>query len=323
MPQSSTNAPLSRDDRILGSIIGQFLGDALCLGSHWHYDFAKRDAAYPNGIHGFEQPIDGHYHAKRRSGDFTHYGDAGLVLLQSVAARGCFDHRDYGRRLIDYFSNPNYPGYLDKATKGTIANAHAGADFDYQQGADDMQTITISRAAPVVALHARDPELAAVIARAVRVCQDNDEAVASTQFYAEILRRLLAGEAFRDAVENALALNTKAWDGRLRDYWHEAQAMQNQSVSDATGEFGRACYLKSTLPSCLHAALKHGDDARTALLETARAGGDNASRACVVGAWLGALHGLSGLPADWLDRLNAQAEVMGLAQQVAAISPQD
>ena len=85
---------------------------------------------------------------------------------------------------------------------------------------------------------------------------------------------------------------------------------------EATGEFGRSCYLPSTFPSLLHAALKHGDDLPTALLECCRAGGDNASRCAVLGAWLGAVHGVRAIPAPWLERLAARTEIEALTERL-------
>ena len=40
--------------------------------------------AYPDGVHGFEPPLEGHYHYGKRPGEFTHYGAAALLMLQAV-----------------------------------------------------------------------------------------------------------------------------------------------------------------------------------------------------------------------------------------------
>ena len=82
-------------DRAKGAIIGQFIGDAMALGSHWHYNLLERERLYPGGIRGFERPVPGHYHAGRDPGDPTHYGDAAMLLLESLVADRGFDARRF------------------------------------------------------------------------------------------------------------------------------------------------------------------------------------------------------------------------------------
>lgn len=245
MPES-----IDREQRARGAVLAQFVGDALCLGSHWYYNLADRRRIYPGGIEGFEAPVDGHYHAGREPGDPTHYGDAAMVLLRSVAETGRADPVDYGRRFVALFAPETYRGYLDKPTRLTVqAFRDAGGDaerFPFQRGADGP-------------------------------------------------------------VPEALALR-----------YEDAKAMRGMPVVDVTGEFGRSCYLPSTFPSLMHAALKHGHDLPTALLECCRAGGDNASRCAVLGAWLGAVHGVDAIPAPWRQRLKAAPEVEALAGRLVS-----
>lgn len=306
-------AGIDREQRARGAVMAQFVGDALCLGSHWYYNLADRRRIYPDGIQGFEAPIPGHYHAGRQPGDPTHYGDAAMVLLRSVAETGRAEPRDYGRRFVALFAPETYIGYLDKPTRLTVqAFRDAGGDmegFSFQQGADDAQNVTTSRLAPVVVRHGRDRDLDGIVERVTRVCQDNGDAVAHALVHAHVLRRLLDGEALEPALDAVIGGADGPVPETLALRYADAKAMRGVSVVDATGEFGRACYLPSTFPSLMHAALKHGDDLPTALLECCRAGGDNASRCAVLGAWLGAVHGIDAIPAPWLERLPARSEV--------------
>src|ERR1041384_3006972 len=190
---------LSLDDRLGGAIWGQFVGDAASLGAHWIYNLSELKRAYPDGVHGFEPPLEGHYHHGKRPGEFTHYGDAALLMLQSVAELGRFDPVDFGKRFVEKFGSCSYKGYIDKATRGTLENkaafeeANPGKIFDFQQGADDDQMATVSRLAPVVVAHWRDENLLRVVESATRVCQNNPRAVAYNQAHALILVELLQG----------------------------------------------------------------------------------------------------------------------------------
>jgi ADP-ribosylglycohydrolase len=310
------------------AILGQFVGDALCLGSHWYYNFVERRRRYPDGIQGFERPHDDHYHAGREPGDPTHYGDAALVLLQSVAERGRLDPVDYGRRFVERFGDPGYKGYLDKPTRITLENwrgwtaAHPDGtpeQYGFQDGAADEQNVTTSRLAPVVVRHVDDPGLEAAVEACTRVCQNHDNAVLHTLVHARILKSLFDGAPLGPTLDAVIGSLDGPYGGPLGERYADAKAMRGEGVHEVTGEFGRACYLSSSFPATLHAALRHGDSFETALMECCRAGGDSASRCAVLGAWLGAAHGLDGIPADWLSRLRARAEVERLTDRLLAV----
>ena len=186
-------------DRCRGAIWGQFVGDAACLGSHWIYDLNELDRKFPAGVVGFEKPAQGHYHAGKEPGDFTHYGDAALLMLQSVAHLGHFSAQDFGARFVALFASPQYQGYRDHATKGTLANCqafaskHPGTPYDFQGGAEDDQPATATRLAPVVVAHYLDGALLKVVESATRVCQNNARAVVYLKCHALVLKELLSG----------------------------------------------------------------------------------------------------------------------------------
>ncbi len=314
----------SPSDRVRAALRGQFLGDALCLGSHWIYNLRERDRAFPDGIRGFETPAADHYHRGRVPGDGTHYADAAAALLLSVAERGRLDARDYGRRLVAVYGDPAYAGFLDKPTRILLERvrewrrARPDEPYPFTDGADDEQTVSLCRLAPVVVAHARDGQLADRIEAAVRVCQNNDRAVAHALVYADLLRRLLEGEAIAAAVEAAVVAAPAPFAREIEQRLEDARAMLGLPAIHATGEVGRSCYLPNTFPSMLHVLLRHRDDPATALLESVRAGGDNASRTAVLGAWLGAAHGTAAWPASWWDRLTARPRLDPAIETLAA-----
>lgn len=308
-------------DRARGAVLGQFIGDAMALGSHWHYNLLERERLYPAGIHGFERPASGHYHAGREPGQPTHYGDAAMLLLRSAVADRGFDERRFGRRFVSAF-NEGYDGYRDKPTRITVENAKPHLDdptFAFQAGADDFQTVSMCRIAPIVVLHAGRPDRDRVIERVVRVTQANAEAVAHNQAYARMLDLLLGGCDLATAIERGCCEQTGEAAELVRIRRGDALAMHGTSVIDATGLVGRSCYLPCTFPSILHACLTHPDDFVSAVLETVRAGGDNASRAACVGALMGAALGLAGIPAAISERLSARDEIRALVEELLAV----
>jgi len=304
-------------DRIKGAVWGQFVGDAFCLGSHWIYDLGELAGRFPGGPRGFEEPAAGHYHAGKRPGDLTHYGDGALLLLRSLQERGRFDATDFGSRFVSLIESPGYTGYRDHAAKGTVANyrayheLHPDKAYAYQDGADDDQPASITRLAPLVARYFRDPDLAGIVGRATRVCQNNERAVAYNLTHAMILQMLFNGSTLDDAVkhaaEQAPQLGTEGVI--LAGQIAASVAGRNQSVREATLKFGQSCPLAGSFPAALQCALHYEGDFGEALRATAAVGGDNAARGAMIGSWLGACRGIQALPPGWCESLIAREEI--------------
>jgi ADP-ribosylglycohydrolase len=319
---------LSFDDRIRGAVWGQFTGDAFCLGSHWIYDLKELDQRFPKGVQGFETPAREHYHYGKSPGDLTHYGDGAMVLLQSLAELGRFDAVDFGSRFVALFDSPNYSGYRDHATKDTIAilksfrNEHSDEVFMFQNGADDDQPATVSRMAPLVALYFRDDTYLSVVERATLVCQNNRRAVAYAQANAMILRELFLGSPLQDAILSAADIMTTMGGAgtEVSDMMTVAMAAKRQDVTEAILNFGQSCPLKSSFPAALQCALHHSGDFAGALRANAAAGGDSAGRAAMIGAWLGATHGVDAIPCSWQKLLTAQKEISAGVERIVALA---
>jgi ADP-ribosylglycohydrolase len=313
---ANTLAP-SVADRISGAVWGQFAGDAFCLGSHWIYDLAELEQRFPGGPWGFEEPAAGHYHAGKRPGDQTHYGDGALLLLRSLQERNRFDASDFGSRFVSLMESPGYTGYRDHAAKDTLANysswraEHPDEAYGYQDGADDDQPASITRLAPLVARYFRDSDLAGIVERATRVCQNNLRAIAYNHAHATILREIFNGSAMGDAVRHAAdqASQLGPEGAVLAGKIAEALAARDLPVREVTLKFGQSCPLAGSFPAALQCALHYSDDFGEALRATAAAGGDNAARAAMIGSWLGASLGIRALPARWCECLADRDEI--------------
>lgn len=303
---------ITLDARLRGAVWGQFVGDAAALGTHWIYDLNELQMLYPGGINGFEAPKEGHYHFGRQPGDQTHYGDGALVLLESLAKEGKFDAKGFGSSFVETFRPGVYSGYIDKATSGTLENfqafakANPAGNFDFQHGADDDQLAAASRLAALTVRYWNDPNLLSMVEKATRVCQNNDQTVAYMKFNAVLLSELLQRRdihtALRRAEEQTLAVEPQRGQV-VRRKMREALEETLNEVTEATLTFGQACPLPKSFPSSIHALLKHPDDFESAILAVLRAGGDNAGRASMVGAWLGAHLGVAAIPKTWRRRL--------------------
>jgi ADP-ribosylglycohydrolase len=319
----------TKQSRIDGMIWGQMIGDAMCMGTHWIYNLSDLQAFYPD-LKGFEAPRPGHYHEGKQPGDFTHYGEAALILLESIAERGGLDTTDYGRRFVAHFGSVEYAGYLDSATRGTLekvrldSNKEPLPDFDFQAGADDDQLATATSLAPVVARYHGAPDLGKQVARVTRVRQNHPRSIAYMQIHAQILEELLSGTDLHSAVHRVqeTAAKDPEFGPELTVRFREAFERKHLTTTEATAQLGQSCPLKNSFPSALVAALQTPDEFAGTLLRILAAGGDNAGRAAMTGAWLGAHLGLEAIPESLRAKLRhqdrVQAAVLSLSRQTGS-----
>ena len=317
------------EDRLRGAVWGQFIGDAAALGTHWIYDLDERQQLYPDGISGIEAPKEGHYHVGKKTGDQTHYGDGALVLLESLAKEGRFDSKSFGRSFAEAFRPDVYCGYVDYATRGTLENFQVFAlsnppeAFDFQQGADDDQLAAASRLAALAVRYWDDPSLLIVVEQMTRVCQNKDRTVAYMKFNALLLSEFLRGRDVHTALHRAEEQTIDAeprLGQEIRRKIREAQEQTPNGVAEATLVLGQACPLPQSFPSAIHALLKHSDDFERAILATVRAGGDNAGRASMLGAWLGAHLGIAAIPKNWTVKLNRADRISEALEKILPAS---
>jgi ADP-ribosylglycohydrolase len=87
-------------------------------------------------------------------------------------------------------------------------------------------------------------------------------------------------------------------------------------VEQATLTFGQSCPLVSSFPASIHALLKYPADFESGILATLRAGGDNAGRASMLGAWLGAHLGINSIPKTWITRLNHRDRISKAIEKI-------
>jgi ADP-ribosyl-[dinitrogen reductase] hydrolase len=161
-----------------------------------------------------------------------------------------------------------------------------------------------------------DPSLLTVVEQATRVCQNNDQTVAYMKFNALLLAELFhkrdVHTTLHRAGEQTIAVEPRLGQ-EIRRKIREAQEKTLNEVVEATLAFGQACPLPKSFPSAIHALIKYPDDFASAILATLRAGGDNAGRASMLGAWLGAHLGIVAIPRNWrvkLSRANRISEAL-------------
>lgn len=80
-------------------------------------------------------------------------------------------------------------------------------------------------------------------------------------------------------------------------------------VAEAGDIWHSGAYLLETVPTVLYVLSRHGHDPKEAILQAVNNTRDNDTCAAIVGAAVGALHGASALPAEWIDGLLGRTTV--------------
>jgi ADP-ribosylglycohydrolase len=292
-------------------VLASFAADSLALGAHWIYDAEKIRKDFGR-VETLRKPLPDSYHPTKGKGDFTHYGDQALVLLESVAAQKGFDPADFSKRWQDLFKA--YRGYFDQATKKTLQNLAQGKAVE-EAGSPSTDLSGAARIAPLVFVYHKDPETLVKAARAqTRMTHNNPLVIDSAEFFARVCCKVLGGTAPANAMAEVAAQRFKesplfAW----------AKAGLDSSEKDSTttiGRFGQSCHTDDAFPGVVHLIAKYEKDLKEALVQAVMAGGDSAGRGLMVGMVLGAYLGDNSLPKEWVSELKRGADIKGLLQQI-------
>ena len=278
------------------AVLVSLAADALSLGAHWFYDMAEIDRRFGRVEELLAPPPDS-FHAGKERGQFTHYGDQTLVLLESVAACKGFDLADFARRWQALFTT-GYRGYVDKATSATLENLQRGLGPE-QCGSTSADLGGAARMAPLVWWYRQDRDQLLEAVRVQTAMTHNNPAVlAGAAFIARTAWSVLAGAAPQAALEAALEEGVADIDLDIR--LRSALESAGKDTRTVIGRFGQMCGIASALPGAVHLICSYADDPRTALIENVQAGGDSAARGLVAGLVLGARHGVDAVPGGWL-----------------------
>jgi ADP-ribosylglycohydrolase len=238
---------------------------------------------------------------------------------------------------------------LRRVERGEVSAEDGGLTF-FQGGGIGWWT-------PIGILHAADPEGAAAEAR--NLCRiwkaplEQDLLACVQAVLAEAMREgasvdsvvdailLPCGPLARKLIERAIdiALAAKDFDDLVDQLYHSVlmpdlrlrHTQESPRAADAplppvtlpvedTKEKYLSSFFAEQVPIAVAGFLFGKGDPRAAIPCTCRIGRDADSTATVVGSWVGALHGESGLPRDWVEtvcRVNRQEiDIRGLAEQL-------
>ena len=294
-------------DNRKAAILAAFGADALALGVHWIYNTHVIDRKYGR-VEDLMAPQLAKFHAGKRRGDFTHYGDQMLLLLETVAGTGKFDPLGFARRWQAFAAG--YGGYMDKASKETLQHFAEGKRYP-EAGSHSTDLAGASRMAPLLAIRDLSPNDLVAAARAQTAATHNQSQVlACAELFARAVWRVLEGKGPVTALK--AALNETEGGDEIADLVVMGLESKGQETRQAILDLGQACEVDQALPATVHLIATYPNDLRTALIENIMAGGDSAARGALVGMLLGAGQSAGAVPDEWLTGINAYPRIRQL-----------
>ncbi|RLN58629.1 hypothetical protein BBJ29_007885 [Phytophthora kernoviae] len=280
---------LTTKQRALAAVTGGFVADAATMGLHWIYDGEKMKqlaaARGSNGPEFYEPPSCPFY--SYESGALSPYGDEIFPLLQDVAERGEFVPEEFA--LVSYRAAKAYSGRLNSVFKEMVVKGDAGKK--YPDLASPSKDLHGGIKAPVlVARYFDDTPL---------LVQKTREAVRVHEIGAESEEAAVATALLIQQVQVIDAVSAKTFE----------------DATAAVAHFGKPCSLPGVLQGSLFVLLTYNSYVE-ALRANMLAGGDNCSRAIVIGAITAAAEGGEAIPAEWKQKVVVYAQVQAMAEKI-------
>lgn len=298
-------------EKINAMVLASLAADSLALGVHWIYNTNVIDKKFGR-VETYLKPERPTYHPTKARGEFTHYGDQTMILLESVSKCTGFDLDDFSQRWQNFFKK--YDGYFDSATKATLENIKSGKHpTEAGSGSDDLAGA--ARIAPLLSVYRDDPEkLVASAAAQTAFTHNNTQVIRSAEFFSIVAHQILEGTSPVAAIEHARKEKFSS------DPFTEWIEMGLQSVDQDTRQsiqnFGQMCETAAAFPGVIHLIAKYENDLKHALVENVMAGGDSAGRGLIVGMLLGAYLGMDTLPQSWLTDMKAYPQIADMLTQI-------
>ncbi len=301
-------------DKLRAMVMGAFIGDALALGAHWVYNthvIVKKFGVLDH----YAAPLAS-YHTGKIAGDFTHYGDQTMVLLESVAANDGFTGEHFAKQWRALFQS--YGGYFDKATKTTLEKMADQNDL-LNSGSSSDDLAGAARIAPVVfALHANVGALDRAVREQTAITHNQALVIESAAFFAQAAVAVLSGRSPVASIESILA--TGKGSPELTDLVRRGIDSRHQGTAEVISAFGQHCSVQAALPGTIHLICAYENDFKKALVENVMAGGDSSARGMLAGMVLGAHCGMRAIPARWIDELQEGRRIEQLLDNLGASS---
>ena len=283
-------------------LIGSLLGDAICLGPHWVYDQQEIVDKIPKPEQ-FHNPVTD-YHPAKHAGDQTHYGDQAVLLFMYLQKAKSFDLDGYAKAWRSFWEDSDTFSYRDGATKETLKNLQSGLPAK-NAGSRSHDLGGASAIGALFTIEWQDDDSLLAACREVTAFTHNDpDVLGVAEFFAKVILAIQSGKSIVEAID-AVAPSLNGTLGRWLDAARRSAAADKTDL-EALADHKLSCRVDGAFPGVCHLLLRHPTDPFVAMVENARAGGDNAARGMMLGMVYGAAEIIGSLPLEWTEELTAR-----------------
>lgn len=298
-------------DNLKAMVMASFVADAISLGPHWIYDQEKIKREFGK-IESLTAPLADSFHTTKSAGDFTHYGDQTIILLESIAHCGEFDLDHFAQTWQSLFVD--YKGYVDKATKSTLENFKDGKT-SLNSGSPSSDLAGAARIAPLIYLYRQNAEkLDHSVKAQTAMTHNNEMVIACARFFGAVTLKTLKGNPPTDAVLQIA--DEEFSESPLSMLVQKGYASRHENTCNAISNFGQMCDYNAAFSGVIHIISKYSDDFKNAMVENAMAGGDSAARGMLSAMILGGYLGVEAIPLPWLEQMNAFSKIEQLLSKI-------
>jgi ADP-ribosyl-[dinitrogen reductase] hydrolase len=301
---------MEQRDRIVGSVLGLALGDA--LGAPFEF---LRGRNIPDPIPALELPWMG-----LPPGSTTDDTAMARNLVRSLVEREGFDEDDLIRRHVEWIaSDPPDVGALTgrvlrRVQRGEDAVAVAREVWEQLGPEVSAGNGSVMYCAPLGLAYAHRPaELFALAPRLSALTHYDGRCRTAVLVVTLTVAALVRGEEPATAVREALSQVEHHAGGEELEYLVEAAGGARAIDGPDQG------FCLFTAGVGLQALVREGD-LETELRRVVSLGGDTDTNGAVAGSLLGAQGGVDSLPLDWLARLAGRDEIWAEAEELASIA---
>jgi len=342
---------VSIHDRIVGSVMGCFVGDALGLGCHWYYDFNDLWKEHGTWVDDFVDPktnsstsmsyIHKHrYDMGVRAGYNSQTGQLMQILLESVAENGEFNVEDYTLRVDNFFKNINGTAlsgrFTDRAVREAWNARKKGIAWQSPEMGSGTSTSDAAYYAVVLAGLYRDPALLAEKTHQLSRLWYKDPAFISYHVvYALIVQAIINGIKIEEMCDYLIDIGVGFIDKYISSYddltlmAYALELVQRPNIVPLEDDrfisrvYGPDCHCAHLFPAAYYLAFKYAKDFEKAILFATNSSGNNMARAALTGGLTGAMTGINSIPNRFVSGLKDDGKpdndkyLLGLANLLA------
>jgi ADP-ribosyl-[dinitrogen reductase] hydrolase len=317
---------IDAEDRYRGVMVGLAVGDAMGMP----LEFLKKEeikARYNGVVRDYVKPKAGHLCEHLKPGQYTDDTQMALALANSILDKGEFSPHSFKRRLVEWYHCKDHraPGH---ACIESVRRLDDGVSWKESGQKDAAGCGSAMRVAPLALAYGNIPLVEHSTTQSIMTHQDCRATIGSI-LTAAIIGILLERDCCNFDRDSFLALIT-----RVADYFEDKFELEKKEFTDLLKKFpeflvmkfddgiqqiGTSGYVLQTVLAAFYAFLQTPTDFETTIINAVNQGDDADSIGAIAGAFSGALNGMQGIPARWVNGLEKKDEIVTIADNLLKI----